>query len=109
MFKSLITVFNWISVITWATVIGFLSLFSLGSMEDHKALVKEPVNAFLLRFLLVGLVGLFGIAILTAINYILNKFLPDSTYKVNLKKLFVINLIIITAVSLVGTLVFIYY
>jgi hypothetical protein len=107
MLKRLITVINWTLVIIWAISVGYLSLFYLGSEEQHEKLVKEPVNAFFLRFSFVCLVGILGIGILVLANYLLNRYALTRSQRIDIKKLFLISLATIISVSLVGTSLFI--
>ncbi|PSR52750.1 hypothetical protein AHMF7605_04050 [Adhaeribacter arboris] len=107
MLKNFITLLNCLILSTWSLAMGFLSLLSIGTIEDHERLVREPFRAFLLRFSVVGLVGLFGILILIFFNFLLNRSLLKNSQPVNLKKYFITSFVITLSICLAGTLLFI--
>jgi uncharacterized BrkB/YihY/UPF0761 family membrane protein len=107
MVKNLLTVLNCLLIFAGALGVGFVSLISLLSKEQHKEFVKEPIKAFLIRFTIAGVVGLLGTCAILLFNFITNYLFLDNHQKINLKKLFVLCIIITIVISGAGSLIFV--
>ena len=110
MVQNLINCFNWIFIIIWAGVLGFLSLgFFLGTIEGKQKLMEEPISTFLGRFAISGLAGIVGIGILVLINYFLNKTVLSTTKRISLKGLALKGMIVVLVACSIGALPFVLF
>lgn len=87
-----------------ATVITIInSFFFLGSEENFQKLLDNLFKSFLLRLIGFTIFGLFFLSLLLTVNFILNKYF---NYKINLKKLTLSGIFLISLASLIGTYIF---
>ena len=103
--KIAIKAFN-ILAVALAIAAGFLvSIFFLGTQDDHQKMIAELPEIFFTRFGVAAGAGLILIGMLILINLILNMTIlnPNS---INIKRLVIIGSSAIMTSSLIGCLIF---
>ena len=107
--SQLIKIINYLLLVLISVYVGFLSYaFFLGYKEQHDNLVAQLPWSFFGRIAPFLLLGLILLAVIALIDWILNITLLRSN-PVNLKRIIIAGLILITISCVTGSLFFFYY
>ncbi len=87
-------------------IVGFFSLFWIGSYEQKLELYRQLSFSIVFRFLGLSAIGFMGIGFLLLFNYFIEKLILKEVYLPGLKKLAINGGIAVSIVALIGTMLF---
>ncbi|MBF0694635.1 MAG: hypothetical protein IR153_06220 [Flavobacterium sp.] len=97
-------IFYYLLVTLLAVAIAILSaIFYIGSEISYQRLLDDLGLSFIRRFIGFAIIGIFGLSLLAGINFFANIFM---TQKLNIKKLFLTGVLIVSLASFFGTIIF---
>lgn len=96
---------SFFSLIT-IVIVGFFSVFWIGSYEQKLKLVDELPISFIYRFLGLSAIGAIAIVMLLLFNYLVDKLILKDVNVSELRKLAIRNFVPVVLVALFGTILF---
>ncbi|PXY44817.1 hypothetical protein [Flavobacterium hydrophilum] len=87
-------------------IVGFISVFWIGSYEQKMKLVDELPLSFIYRFLELSAIGAIGIGMLLLFNYLIDKLILKDVNVSKLIKLGIRSFVPVVLIALLGTILF---